>query len=187
MSILECWCSLKLNLCCVMVTMPHSIMTIHSEHVINRRIWPFSTPHPYPWLEVCVKGHASMRQNTIANKEQGNGANIRDMLRQGEMVQTLGIWLQKWKASQRESRELKGEVYKKNRYLPRPVLSSYRPVDLYYHHWAPHWAPQMDHCWMRPVIHQARTQEDNTFFFLFNNGKQKTAGHIFMHTYDQLF
>lgn len=75
--------------------------------------------------------------------------------------------------SQGERRELKGEVDKKNRYLPRPVLSSYRPADLYYHHWAPHWAPQMDHCWMRPVIHQARTQEDNTFFFFlsFQQGK----------------
>lgn len=66
------------------------------------------------------------------------------------------IWIaQKW---QRE----------KDRYLPQPALSSYRPVDLQYHQWA----HQMDHCWMRPEIHQARIQEHNTFFSQQQKGKQ---------------
>lgn len=147
-----------------------------------------SSPLPLP-SSVCQR--SCIHEETQDGKQQArrDGVNIRDGLRQGEMERTSGRWLRKWRDKPRESRELTGEVDKKNRYLPRPVLSSYRPADLYYHHWAPHWAPQMDHCWMRPVIHQARTQEDNTFFFfgLFNNGKQKTAGHKFMHTYNQLF
>lgn len=66
-------------------------------------------------------------------------------------------------------KSMRAEETEKDRYLPRPALSSYRPLDLDYHHWAPHQAHQMDHCWTRPVTHQARTQEHNTFVFLFNN------------------
>lgn len=84
--------------------------------------------------------------------------------RQADKAQTLGYDISS--KQQARGKTLQGKEIKKDRYLPRPALSSYRLVDLYYHHWAHHWAPQMDHWWRTPVIHQARTQEDNTFFFL---------------------
>lgn len=147
-------------------------------------------PHssPLPLIPIDVKGHASMRINKVENRHQArrDDANIRDTLRPGR-------WCEHQGCDFRGNEQAKGRADglrvgdQKDRYLPRPVLSSYRPVDLYYHHWAPHWAHQRDHCWMRPVTHQARTQEDNTFFFLFSNLKYKTAGYIFMHTHHPLF
>lgn len=150
--------------------MPPASNTPPSEHITNK-IRPFPTPHLYPYLPIYVKGHASMRINKVENRHQArrDDVNIRDV--------TWGNKQAKGKADGLRVGD------QKDRYLPRPALSSYRPVDLYYHHWA----HQRDHCWMRPVAHQARTQEDNTFFFLFSNWKYKTAGHIFMHTYTLLF
>lgn len=71
--------------------MPPSITTIHSEHIINKRMGPIPTLHPY--LAVYVKGHASMRRNKMANRYQArrDGAGSRNALRQGEMVQASGI------------------------------------------------------------------------------------------------
>ena len=76
----------------LILTMPHSITAIHSEHIITKRMGPIPTPHPNPYLAVYVKGHASMRKNKMANRHDAGrkGANIRNMLRQGERVQTSG-------------------------------------------------------------------------------------------------
>ena len=84
--------------------------------------------------------------------------------RQADKAQTLEYDVSG--TQQARGKTLQVKEIKKDGYLPRPALSSYRLVDLYYRHWDHHWAPQMDHWWRTPVIHQARTQEDNTFFFL---------------------
>lgn len=167
------WCFQKLNPREVVLTVPHSIIMAHSEHMINKIIWPFPMPHPYPCFPVYVKGHASMRKNRGQTDT-----------RQGEMMQTSEIdsgkerWYKQhgWKFRSKNKQKGMQMAYGwrrwKGRYLPRPALSSYRPVDLYYQHWVPHWAPQIDHCWMRPVTHQARTQEENTFFSTIENVRQ---------------
>lgn len=41
------------------------------EHIINKVMWPFPTPHPYPYLPVYVKGHASMRKIKVTDTRQG--------------------------------------------------------------------------------------------------------------------
>ena len=91
----------------LILTMPHSITAIHSEHIITKRMGPIPTPHPNPYLAVYVKGHASMRKNKMANRHDAGrkGANIRNTLRQGERVQTSGICSGREKGCKHQGRD----------------------------------------------------------------------------------
>lgn len=169
--------------------MPHSVISTHWKHIINEIIWPFPTPHPYPYFPIYVKGHASMRKNTATNRHAArrDDVNIRDTLRQGEMVQTPGMWHSKWRTGKGESRWLKDEgdkrtdTYPDLRYLATGlwtyIISTGLPTGL------PKWITVGWGLWSIRLEHKKIT----LFFFLFHNWKHKAAGHTFMHTNNRLF